>query len=268
MWNPGDGSDSVFGGAGSDTLDFNGANMNEKINITANGGGFTFTRDVANITMSVSQVETIEFNAIGGADTITINDLTGTGRQRRERRSRLDPREAAWATAQADTVTVKARPQTIDLTITGAGSSVSVTGLPATVNINGAEGANDRLIVDGGAGNDTINAGGLPAGTIGLTIDGGTGNDTITGSAGADTLLAGDGNDSVIGARGDDVAFLGAGNDTFTWNPGDGSDIVDGQADVDTLLFNGSNVDEQDRHLRQRQPRRDSPATSPTSPWT
>jgi hypothetical protein len=69
----------VLGGAGFDTLDFNGANVNEKINITANGGGFTFTRDVGNITMSVSQVETIEFNALGGADTITINDLTGTG---------------------------------------------------------------------------------------------------------------------------------------------------------------------------------------------
>ena len=81
MWNPGDGSDTVFGGTGSDTLLFNGANVNEKINIAANGGGFTFTRDVANITMSVSQVETIEFNALGGADTITIGDLTGTGRQ-------------------------------------------------------------------------------------------------------------------------------------------------------------------------------------------
>ena len=29
--------------------------------------------------MSVSQVETIEFTARGGADTITIGDLTGNG---------------------------------------------------------------------------------------------------------------------------------------------------------------------------------------------
>ena len=79
VWNPGDGSDTVFGGAGSDTLDFNGANVAEKINISANGGGFTFTRDVGNITISVSQVETIEFTARGGADTVTIGDLTGTG---------------------------------------------------------------------------------------------------------------------------------------------------------------------------------------------
>ena len=37
-----------------------------------------FTRDVANITMDLNDVETIDFNALGGADTITVNDLTGT----------------------------------------------------------------------------------------------------------------------------------------------------------------------------------------------
>ena len=33
---------------------------------------------------------------------------------------------------------------------------------------------------------------------------------------------------------------MGGGNDTFTWDPGDGSDIVEGQSDDDTLLFNGA----------------------------
>ena len=37
-----------------------------------------FTRDVANITMDLNDVEHIDFNALGGADTITVNDLTGT----------------------------------------------------------------------------------------------------------------------------------------------------------------------------------------------
>jgi hypothetical protein len=37
VWNPGDGSDVVDGGAGTDTLQFNGANIAEKIDITANG---------------------------------------------------------------------------------------------------------------------------------------------------------------------------------------------------------------------------------------
>ena len=38
VWNPGDGSDTVEGQAGSDTLVFNGANVNENIDISANGG--------------------------------------------------------------------------------------------------------------------------------------------------------------------------------------------------------------------------------------
>ena len=79
VWNPGDGSDTVEGDAGNDTMLFNGANVSEKINISANGQRVRFTRDVANITMDLNAVETIDFTALGGADVITVNDLTGTG---------------------------------------------------------------------------------------------------------------------------------------------------------------------------------------------
>ena len=78
VWNPGDGSDTVEGQDGTDTLLFNGANIAEKIDISANGRRVRFTRDVANITMDLNGVEQINFNALGGADTITVNDLTGT----------------------------------------------------------------------------------------------------------------------------------------------------------------------------------------------
>ena len=37
-----------------------------------------FTRDVANITMDLNDVEHIKFNALGGADNITVGDLAGT----------------------------------------------------------------------------------------------------------------------------------------------------------------------------------------------
>ncbi len=79
IWNPGDGSDTVEGGSGNDKLLFNGANINENINISANGGRVRFTRDVANITMDLNSIEQIEFDARGGADNITVGDLTGTG---------------------------------------------------------------------------------------------------------------------------------------------------------------------------------------------
>src|SRR6476646_8154018 len=78
VWNPGDGNDTVEGQAGADTLIFNGANVNENINISANGGRATFTRDVANVTMDLDGTETIDFHALGGADTITVNDMSGT----------------------------------------------------------------------------------------------------------------------------------------------------------------------------------------------
>src|SRR4029079_1588548 len=77
-WNPGDGSDTVEGQAGTDTLAFSGANISERIDISANGPRLRFTRDVANITMDTDDVERVTFNALGGADTITVNDLTGT----------------------------------------------------------------------------------------------------------------------------------------------------------------------------------------------
>ncbi len=243
VWNPGDGSDTVEGQDGTDTLIFNGANVAEKINIAANHGRVSFTRDVGNIAMDLNGIEHIDFNALGGADSINVDDLTGTG----VTQVALDLESAPGSgvgDGAADTVTVNGTAGNDNIQVEGTGSSVTVAGLPATVTIAGAEGANDQLIVEGGAGSDVITAIGLAAGVIGLTIDGGAGNDTITGSAGADTLIGGDGNDTVIGGRGNDVAFLGNGNDTFVWNPGDGSDIVEGQAGTDTLVFNGANVNE------------------------
>ena len=57
---------------------FNGANVAEHIDLSANGSRLRFSRDVGNITMDTNGVETVDFNALGGADTITVNDLTGT----------------------------------------------------------------------------------------------------------------------------------------------------------------------------------------------
>src|SRR5262249_9472489 len=75
---PGDGSDTVEGQAGTDTMVFNGANIAEHIDISANGTRARFVRDVANITMDLNGVENIQFAALGGPDTITVNDLSGT----------------------------------------------------------------------------------------------------------------------------------------------------------------------------------------------
>jgi Ca2+-binding RTX toxin-like protein len=243
VWNPGDGSDVIEGQDGTDTLQFNGANIAEKIDLSANGSRLLLTRDVGTITMDVNGVEQVNIAAQGGADTITVNDLTRTG----VTQVNLDlasPAGSGTGDGAADTVIVNGTSHADTIQITGSGSNFSVAGLPAVVNVQGSEGANDSLIVQAQGGNDIVTASGLPATTVQLTIDGGSGNDTITGGDGNDRLLGGDGNDVLIGGRGSDTLIGGSGNDTFVWNPGDGSDIIEGQDGTDTLQFNGANIAE------------------------
>ena len=82
------------------------------------------------------------------------------------------------------------------------------------------------------------------------------------------TLLGGDGNDSIDGSSGSDMALLGAGDDTFVWDPGDGSDIVEGQDGTDTMLFNGANVEREDRPVGEREPAAAVPRRRQRSRWT
>src|SRR5262245_43165834 len=78
QWDPGDGSDVVEGGEGQDRMIFNGGNGNDDIDLSANGSRLRLFRVQGTITMDTDGVEQVDVNALGGADTITINDLTGT----------------------------------------------------------------------------------------------------------------------------------------------------------------------------------------------
>ena len=243
QWDPGDGSDIVEGQDGTDTMRFNGSNVSERFQASANGGRLRFTRDVANIVMDTHGVEIVDVAALGGSDSLTVGDLAGTGVVELDADLASAP-GGNTGDGQADTVTVVGRNGADVIDISGGGTSASVAGLAASVNITGAEGANDRLVVQAAGGNDTVTATTLPADVIQLTLDGGAGNDAVRGSQGADTMLGGDGNDSAFGDNGNDVALLGAGDDAFQWDPGDGSDTVEGQDGRDALRFNGANVSE------------------------
>jgi Ca2+-binding RTX toxin-like protein len=209
QWDPGDGSDIVEGQDNTDTMLFNGANINEKMDVSANGGRVRFTRDVANIVMDLNDVESIVTRALGGVDTLTTNDLSGT-----------DVTSVLWDLnangggddAAADNVIVNATNGDDVATVSGAGTDAQVSGLPALVKVAGASSATDRLTVDGQDGDDVLDATSVLANAILLTLDGGNGDDVILGGAGNDTLL---------GSAGDDVLIGGAGQDILDGGPGD-----------------------------------------------
>jgi Ca2+-binding RTX toxin-like protein len=134
--------------------------------------------------------------------------------------------------APADTMTVIAN---------GTQARVDATGYSLGLGVSGAL----SLVIRGLGGPDTISCTGNLAGLlIPITLDGGEDADTLLGSNGADVLIGGEGDDFVDGNQGSDFALLGNGDDLYQWDPGDGNDILEGQADHDTLAFNGSSANE------------------------
>lgn len=243
QWDPGDGSDTVEGQDGTDTLLFNGSGGSEIFAVSANGERALFTRNLGNIVMDIDDVEEIAVNALGGTDNLTVNDLSGTD----VAEVNVDLAGTVGGTTgdgQADNIQVVGTNDGDVIDIFGSGTNMAVVGLAAQVNVRNSEGALDGLVVQGLGGNDEITASTLPAGVVGLTLDGGAGDDALRGSQGADVFLGGDGNDFVFGDNGNDMAFLGARDDVFQWDPGDGSDTVEGQDGFDTLSFFGSNANE------------------------
>jgi Ca2+-binding RTX toxin-like protein len=211
VWNPGDGDDTVEGQDGSDTLLFNGANVNENIDISANGGRARFFRNVANVTMDLDDVESIDFNALGGVDDITVGDLSGTD-VTAVNLDLANPAGSGTGDGAADSAIVAGTGGDDVILLAGDASGVAVIGLAAQVNIAGSESANDRLTINALAGADVIEGSGLSAGAIGLTSNGGDGDDVLVGSAGDDVLN---------GEAGDDVLIGGPGLDILDGGPGD-----------------------------------------------
>jgi Ca2+-binding RTX toxin-like protein len=210
IWDPGDANDVFEGQAGQDTMLFNGANIGETIVLSANGPRLTFTRNIANITMDCDDIETVIFTAKGEADTITVNDLSGTD----VRDVQLDLSAAGdggAGDAAVDTIVVNGTGGNDVVAINGLAGGVNVTGLTAAVSIFGNVGADDRLTIGTFGGDDAITASGLPGGLVIFRADGGDGDDVITGSGGNDTLLGGLGDDVLVGGPGVDVIDGGPG---------------------------------------------------------
>jgi Ca2+-binding RTX toxin-like protein len=239
VWDPGDGSDKVDGNLGDDRMLFNGSNGDEKFDFLTNGTRLKFLRDLGNIVMDVGGTETVDVTALGGADTVNVNNLSVTA----VRTVNLDLTAAGVADGALDKVNVWGTGANDHLEVVGNAASTAVTGAAADVNINGHD-VTDTLTVNAQGGNDIVNAGAMVVGSMDFATDAGAGDDTVVGGAAADEIRGGDGNDFVIGGDGNDLAILGAGNDEFIWNPGDDNDTLEGDAGIDRMTFNGANVAE------------------------
>ena len=225
QWDPGDGSDIVEGQAGFDTMLFNGANIAENFDVSANGQRVRFLRNVGSITMDMDGVEKLALAARGGNDNVVVNDVTGTALTEIDSDLTGTPGSGVGDGA-ADNVTVVGTQGNDVAVVAGAGSSIQMVGLATNVNITGAEATNDRLTVSAVAGDDVVDASGIAAGSMQLTLQMGDGNDVGIGGAGDDTI---------IGGAGDDVLIGGDGVDTLDGGPGDDT-LIDGEIVTDGLV--------------------------------
>jgi hypothetical protein len=152
-WNPGDGSDTVEGQGGKDVLDFNGSNAAEKIDVSANGSRVRLHRDVADVTMDLNGIEGLNLATLGSADTVTVNDLTGTDLKS----ANVDlGAQGGGGDGAADTVIANGTDGPDHVRVTNSGSGVLVKGLPADIAITGSEPANDLLQVNTLGGEDRV----------------------------------------------------------------------------------------------------------------
>ena len=155
IWDPGDASDVVEGQSGFDTMVFNGAGGNEIMAARAVFGRVEFTRSPGAIVMDLNEVEAIDVRALGGADSITVSDLSGTDVRLVDVDLAASLGGSAADTA-ADIVTVAGTKNDDSIAVGATGSTVDVRGLTPLVRVTHANPADDTLLIDGVTGNDDV----------------------------------------------------------------------------------------------------------------
>jgi hypothetical protein len=170
VWNPGDANDLVEGQAGNDTMEFNGAGGDEAFEASAVAGRLRFTRDAGNIVMDVGGTETVDLRALGGADTAILNDLTGTD----VTKANIDLAGVLGGgagDAAADTITVNGTNGPDNIAVAANAGIVDLTGLFTAIGISHSEVANDTLAINGLGGDDDVAIGGGVAALIQTIVD-------------------------------------------------------------------------------------------------
>jgi hypothetical protein len=126
---------------------------------------------VANIRMDMNGVERLDLTALGGADTVTINDMSGTD----FRRADVDLSAPTGSPdGVADIVTVKGTEQADNIHVKDAGALVTVHGLRTETVVAGGEPI-DRLQVDALGGDDKVTVDPAVSALIGVGVELGSG---------------------------------------------------------------------------------------------
>lgn len=221
IWTALDGADSVSGDGGLDRLRIPGASSDDQYELSANGARARVQRGTSVLDVDA---ETIDIDLGGGTDRLRVSDLSGTP-------ARDVVTDLSDADLETDEVTVAGTAADDKITVAGA----TVTGLAARITLGPAE-TNDKLVITGLAGADTIDSTAVPASGIRIQVDGGDGNDLLFGGPGDDVHVGGLGADIIYSGSGDNVALGGAGDDLLRGEEGD--DVLDGGPDDDILIGN------------------------------
>lgn len=155
QWDPGDGNDTVEGEGDHDVIAFNASNGSEILEFSANGLRLRFTRNIGNIEMDADGVEQFDLRALGGADTVTVNDLSATNVVELNVDLASTP-GGVLGDNQPDAITVNGTAQPDTIHAAANSGAVEVSGLAAFIRIAHSEAAYDTLTINGLGGVDTI----------------------------------------------------------------------------------------------------------------
>jgi Ca2+-binding RTX toxin-like protein len=205
----GDGNDSVLGGTGADNIDgddgqdtIDGGADDDSI-VAGDGQDSVAGGDGADSIDGGNGRDTID----GGAGDDTLNGNSG--------------RDSLRGGSGNDNILAGSENDTVE----GGDGNDSVNGQGGRDIVRG-EAGDDTLIgdlgndtLDGAAGNDVLN--------------GNSGRDVLTGGADSDRILGGSGNDDIDGGQGDDTVRGHNGNDTI--RGGGGADLLDGDSGNDFI---------------------------------
>ena len=149
IWNNGDGSDLINGGAGFDVTQVNGADgAGDEFDLRAVDGQGIFNRlNRGLFTLTNEAIEQFEINGQDGDDSLTVGDLTGSGVQSVVF-SGGDGNDFLNASGTTTPITADGGDGD-DILISGAGDDILIGGDGADLLIGGA--GNDILIGGGGA---------------------------------------------------------------------------------------------------------------------